>query len=144
MGAQVKGLESLYAKLGKIASDEAIMRGIQKACVRVEVDAKVNCPVDDGTLRASITHELKPSELKGVVGTGVEYAPYVEFGTGVYSSKGGGRGTPWSYQDASGAWHTTVGQRPQPFMLPALEDNRDKIIKDIKDSVKQELRRLGE
>lgn len=137
MGAQIIGLESLYAKLGKIASDEAIMRGIQKACVRVEVDAKVNCPVDDGILRASITHELKPSELKGVVGTGVEYAPYVELGTGVYAD---GRNTPWQYQDASGAWHTTVGQRPQPFMLPALENNRVKVIKDIKD----ELRRLGE
>ena len=28
-----------------------------------------------------------------------------------------------SYKDAKGEWHTTTGQKPQPFLEPALLDN---------------------
>lgn len=142
--AEILGLDELYRKLGKIATNEAIMRGIQKACLRVEASAKANCPVDDGRLRSSITHELQSTELQGKVGTNLEYAPYVEFGTGIFASEGNGRGTPWSYQDSNGEWHNTVGQHPQPFLHPAFENNKEKVIKDIRDSVQQELRRLEE
>ena len=72
----------------------------------------------------------------GEVGTNVEYAPYVEYGTGVFNP---GRLTPWSYQDASGEWHTTTGQKPQPFLVPALDSNRDKILNIFKEKVKEGL-----
>jgi HK97 gp10 family phage protein len=52
--------------------------------IRVESAAIRGCPVDTGRLRASITHEIA-SDVEGLVGrvgTDVEYAPYVEFGTG--------------------------------------------------------------
>lgn len=44
----------------------------------VEGYAKEDCPVDTGNLRNSITHRPE-DENKEVVGTNVEYAPYVEF-----------------------------------------------------------------
>ena len=45
-----------------------------------EAYAKAACPVRTGVLRNSIAHEPK-SATEEAVGTGVEYAPYVELGT---------------------------------------------------------------
>lgn len=42
--------------------------------------AKALCPVDTGRLRNSITHQQISSDTE-VVGSNVEYAPYVELGT---------------------------------------------------------------
>lgn len=95
------------------------------------------CPVRDGQLRQSITHEVCPQY--GVVGTNVEYAPYVEIGTGLFSSLGTGRQTPWTYQDAEGNWYTTVGQHPQPFLRPALMNNKKEIQEEIKKAVREEI-----
>ena len=52
---------------------------LKQACVIVQDDAKRNCPVDTGRLQGSIQHEVKGKE--GIVGTNVEYAPYVHEGT---------------------------------------------------------------
>jgi HK97 gp10 family phage protein len=56
---------------------------VRRACVKVEGGAKRRCPVDTGRLRASITHEVsvRGRDVTGRVGTNVEYARYVEFGT---------------------------------------------------------------
>ena len=101
-------------------------KGLEKACLIVENSAKQNCPVDDGQLRQSISHTVKGTS--GEVGTNVEYAPYVEVGTGIYSTEGGGRQTPWRYKDAKGDWHTTKGMRAQSFLRPALDKNRGKVL----------------
>ena len=96
-------------------------KALEKACLIVENSAKENCPVDSGQLRQSIKHEV--DGLTGEIGTNVEYAPYIEIGTGIYSTQGNGRQTPWKYQDAKGQWHTTKGMKAQPFLKPALESN---------------------
>lgn len=44
-----------------------------------EAHAKVQCPVDTGRLRNSITHAETTNQMQ--VGTNVEYGPYVELGT---------------------------------------------------------------
>lgn len=51
--------------------------------VRIQRKAKQKCPVDTGRLRSSIDTALDVSEegIAVLVGTNVEYAPYVEFGT---------------------------------------------------------------
>lgn len=104
---------------------QAIEEGLRKACIVVQDAAKVKCPVDDGQLRQSITYKIE--ECKGIVGTDVEYAPYVEYGTGIYATQGGGRTTPWVYQDAKGEYHTTRGMKAQPFLMPAAEENLQEI-----------------
>ena len=128
MGVSVDGSEVII-QLDNIASNvlpEAIRKALEQSCLIVEGDAKVRCPVDSGQLRQSINHKVE--DRTGQVSTNVEYAPYVEIGTGIYSSEGGGRQTPWVYQDAKGEWHRTSGSKPQPFMKPALEQNTSKII----------------
>ena len=47
---------------------------------KAETYAKRLCPVDTGRLRNSITHQQYDDHTE-VIGTNVEYAPYVELGT---------------------------------------------------------------
>ena len=132
MGVSVDGSEVII-QLDNISSNvlpDAIKKALEQSCLIVEGDAKTKCPVDSGQLRQSINHKVEDNA--GWVSTNVEYAPYVEIGTGIYSSEGGGRQTPWVYQDASGEWHRTSGSKPQPFMKPALEQNTSKIIDQFK------------
>ena len=130
MRVEVIGIDRLAKKLKPADLKEAL----NESCLLVENTAKENCPVASGQLRNSIASNV--SGETGEVGTNVEYAPYVEYGTGVYNP---GRLTPWSYQDASGEWHTTTGQKPQPFLVPALDSNRDKILNIFKEKVKEGL-----
>lgn len=112
---------------------EKLEQALEQSCLILEGDAKSRCPVDSGQLRQSITHQVDGT--RGEVGTNVEYAPYVEIGTGIYSSEGGGRQTPWVYQDAEGQWHRTSGGKPHPFMKPALEQNTSKILNQFEDLI---------
>lgn len=132
----IENLDKLISKLEKLDDVNQVM---EQACILVENEAKIKCPVDNGLLRNSITHYIEdnPNELIGVVGTNVEYAPYVEFGTGIYSSLGNGRQDRWKYKDAKGEWHSTIGQHPQPYLQPALEENRRKIEKMFKEQIKK-------
>lgn len=132
--ATIENLDRLLSKLNKLANLN-VSEPLTKACLLVENAAKLNAPVDKGQLRQSITHEIDGNI--GVVGTNVEYAPYVEFGTGIYAAAGNGRQDRWSYQDAEGNWHSTIGQQPQPFLEPALESNRKEIDKIFKDFLKE-------
>lgn len=132
----IENLDKLISKLEKL---DDVNQAMEQACILVENEAKIKCPVDTGFLRNSITHYIEdnPNELVGVVGTNIEYAPYVEFGTGIYSSLGNGRQDRWKYKDAKGEWHSTIGQHPQPYLQPALEENRRKIEKMFKEQIKK-------
>lgn len=84
---------------------ERIDKTLQRAGMLVEADAKRNCPVDTGRLRASIT--TSPVEEHTVtIGTNTEYAPYVELGTCKMSA--------------------------QPFLQPALDMNKQAILNMFK------------
>lgn len=69
-----------------------IQEALTKCALLVEADAKLNCPVDTGSLRSSITHNVYKDYAE--VGTNYEYAPYVEFGTGLFAVNNYGRKTP--------------------------------------------------
>ena len=101
----------------------ALLRGLEKCGLVAEGYAKKLCPVDTGNLRNSITHVVDEQEPAAIIGTDNEYAAYVELGTGIYAEGGGGRPTPWVYQDAKGNWHYTRGNKAQPFLKPAAADH---------------------
>lgn len=124
---EVQGLDKVEAKLKEIASGEVFAQRIGQACALVERAAKEKAPKDNGELRRSITSKV--DGLTGIVFTPLEYAPYVEYGTGLFAEVAGRKDTPWSYQDEEGNWHSTSGQKPQPFMRPALNENRTEILK---------------
>lgn len=81
------------------AIKKATHRGLTAASLFVQARASENAPVDTGRLSASIANEV--FDDYALIGTNVEYAPYVELGT--------------SRQEA------------QPYLRPALDNNRNKI-----------------
>lgn len=99
-----------------------------EACSIIQGAARSKAPSDTGNLRRSIDFEVSDDGTEGCVFSNAEYAPYVEIGTGIYSSKGSGRKTPWRYEGRDG-WVTTRGNEPQPFLEPAALENQSEISK---------------
>ena len=140
MAIEIEGISKVLKRLEKLSNTENIEKAMGKACAVVEAAAKQNAPKDTGALRQSITSkvEVEDKEVIGTIFTPLEYAPYVEYGTGLFAESGGREDVPWNYQDDKGEWHSTSGQKPQPFMRPAIEDNRKKIIEILKESIKND------
>ena len=125
------GVEEVLGKLDKLADTSKVQGGLEKACAIVERAAKEKAPKGTGELRRSITSKVEGTE--GVIYTPLLYAPYIEYGTGLFAENGGRTDVPWSYQDDKGEWHTTSGIHPHPYMRPALNDNRGQILEILKE-----------
>ena len=155
MAISINGLEVVVERLEKLSSMQQMESAIELATLFVEGEARKNAgKISDGELARSIAS--RADGLTGEVFTPLEYAPYVEFGTGLFATgKGGGRKeVPWVYvegQSSSGRAktihtretalqavaylrekglpaHMTYGQHPQPYMRPALDENREAIL----------------
>lgn len=137
LNIHMEGMDDILEKIDGMIDAVALEQALGRACALVERDAKQKAPKGNGELRRSITSKVEDrgGELVGVVYTPLEYAPYVEYGTGLFAEEGGRKDVPWCYQDDKGEWHTTSGQRPQPFMRPALNQNREQIIRILKEGV---------
>lgn len=113
------------------AKDAAIARAMEQIGILVEKYAKALCPVGTtestgkkgyrgGTLRNSITHEADKNTV--VVGSNVEYAPFVELGTGPYFEAP----PEWEqfapYHGSGGGYGYVY---PRPFLKPAVLDHVD-------------------
>jgi HK97 gp10 family phage protein len=125
MSIEFEGLDNIVDKLDGLLDEQKVNAALGKACALVERSAKQKAPKGIGELRRSITSKVENGV--GIVFTPLEYAPYVEFGTGLFAEEGGRKDVPWCYQDDKGEWHTTSGQHPQPYMRPALNENREEI-----------------
>lgn len=130
---RLEGLEEVLGALDDLADTSNLNAALGKACALVERSAKQKAPKDKGDLRRSITSKVEGTE--GVVYTPLEYAPYVEYGTGLFTENGGRQDVPWNYQDDEGNWHSTSGMKPQPYMRPALNENREEILRIIKEGL---------
>lgn len=94
--------------------NKELEEAMQDSVLWVERDAKEFAPVDTGNLRASIASMVESSgvlksEVRGVIGSNVDYAPFQEFGT------------------------SRMGA--QSFLRPAMEKNRDRILKRFRQAV---------
>jgi HK97 gp10 family phage protein len=135
MPIRLEGIENILQEIEQLDDTSNFTPALQKACAVIERAAKQKAPKDTGALRRSITSEV--NGLEGVVFTNLEYAPYVEYGTGLFAENGGRADVPWNYQDDAGNWHSTSGQHPQPFMRPALNENRERVIDILKEGLAQ-------
>ena len=118
------------ADLVKNLVEEVAIKTLEMWGILAEGYAIGICPVDTGTLRNSIAHEVDEAENCVEYGTNVEYGIYIEYGTGIYAENGDGRQTPWFYVDDRGEGHWTRGNKPQPFIRPAITEHTDEY-KDI-------------
>lgn len=133
---------------------EAIDRAMKASLLVLEAEAKSNAKVISGGLRSSITHQIKGSGAStlGIIGSPLEYAKYVEYGTGEKAEKGAGRKGYWVFvkgstgmgasrgksytlkqakqimaimrKDGKEAYYTN-GIRPQKFFRGAFEAKKD-------------------
>ena len=100
----------------------AVTASVKASLKLIEDSAKLKCPVDTGALRDSITSSVDDSgkTVVGQVGPNMPYAAYVEFGTGIAGAGSPGAGAgPYSP-----SW---PGMPAQPYMRPALDENRDAV-----------------
>lgn len=139
MAIELSGEDSVLDAIEKFLDTSGVADGVGLACALVERKAKENCPSKTGELRRSITSnvEVGSAEIVGTVSTNLEYAPYIEFGTGLFAESGGRQDVPWNYKDDEGVWHSTSGQPPQPFMRPAINDSREEVARIIKEGFVQ-------
>lgn len=133
MSVEFDGFDEIIERFSNLADEAEIEKALGKACALVERSAKEKAPKDNGELRRSITSKVENNE--GIVFTPLKYAPYVEFGTGLFAEEGGRKDVPWHYQDDKGEWHSTSGMKPHPYMRPALEENREEILSILKESL---------
>ena len=120
---------------------DAVLRALERIGMQAEGYAKDLCPGPESTgqLRNSISHVVEEDENAvyiGVPGGPTSYGTYVELGTGIYAEGGGGRPTPWVYQDAKGNWHWTRGNPAQPFLAPAVKNHARTYRNIIEDEMK--------
>lgn len=112
-----------------------IARAVRDSVLIVQRDARKNSPVNTGMLRASILPEvaISGSEVTGVVGSNVKYAPFMEYGTRPH----------WVPIAALEVWARRHGMKaflvaraiarkglkPRKFLTNAFNDNRDRIVR---------------
>ena len=112
---------------GKERLKKAAAKWLLQACILVEGQAVLLAPVATSRLKQSIDYIVDDDELVGYVGTNVDYAIYVEFGTGEFAENGNGRKGGWMYKDPSGEWFFTRGMEPQPYLRPAFRQTKGQI-----------------
>ena len=133
MSIRMEGLDEVLNNIDNAVDSAKLREAMGTACALVERSAKEKAPKNTGDLRRSIESAVEEDgeNIIGVVFTPLEYAPYIEYGTGLFAEEGGRTDVPWHYQDDKGEWHSTSGQKPQPYMRPALNENREKILRLI-------------
>lgn len=90
--------------------EQATVRALETIGLAAEGYAKRLAPVDTGRLRNSISHTHDGKDTV-YIGTNVEYAPYLEFGTS--------------------------RQKAQPYLKPAVTDHMDQYRKIWEDELKK-------
>lgn len=159
MGIKINGLPELEERLEGIVNQMTIEQALGKAVSYLEGEAVKR------TSSKEIQQQMssKVDGLTGIVFNTCEYAPYVEYGTGLFSEhpNGGRKDVPWVFVEGNGSGkhsykkytletakramallrekgldaYYTYGQKPQPYLRPALDENRDKIIELLREGL---------
>ena len=169
--AEIKGIDSLLLKLNEVKKVH-LVDSVRKATVLVHGQAVSSAPANDGGLRGSIRMDYKEftDKVQGRVYTNLEYAPYVEFGTGIkgdgtypYKIKGVNltyASSPWFIPSSEiskktaekyhfkkihgkdgNLYYMTYGQAAQPFMYPAIKNNRKQIETILMNGIRESLKK---
>jgi len=142
--AKIEGLDELLANLSGLNGNikESCRKGLERGAKKIQRNAKYLAPVDTGQLRNSIKTKSETTQdgAKAQVFTNVEYAPYVEFGTGQKGSESNiDRPEGISYK---ADWK---GQAAQPFMTPAYlhAKNTGEVEQEVAKTIEADIGKLG-
>ncbi len=132
---RVEGLDKAIRELQNFPKKKAaeIVQELDRTTLAIESQAKRNLTdngsVDTGRLRASIVRQAT-GEYSRTVGTNVEYAPGVEFGTAphlIVPKRAKALKTPFGFFKKV----KHPGSRPKPFLFPAAESQRAQFIANM-------------
>lgn len=141
--SSIDGIDRLMHKLSGLGgdTDRALRAAILQTAKKVQGDAKDLCPVDSGALRNSIQARVENIDGKpaGMVSTGMEYAPYVEFGTG---QRGQESPSPPKYDGPLAYRQDWTGNKAQPFLYPAASMSKAIYPKLVAKQLQKEIKRL--
>lgn len=129
---EIKGLDSLLAKLDGIADDSLIDKGIARTASLVQDQAKLLSPVAKGEAGGDLRDSIKVSKVKdrtAEVYTNCDHAIFNEYGTGTKGDPEVSHTTKksWTYMGTDGQFHTTHGMEPRPFMRPAAKAGEEQM-----------------
>lgn len=131
-----EGLRDVAANI-----DGAINEGVKRTAFQIERTAKQKAPIDTGTLRTSI--EARRLDISTwAVGTNVEYAPAVEFGTAPHViTPDDADALAFEGQDGELMFRQRVehpGTPAQPYLGPAFRAHES----DLTQNISAEIERL--
>lgn len=129
---ELTGVASTIAKLKRFGSvgENRIKQITQVSANEIATEAQQNAPVNFGTLKQSINANQK-DEFNWLVSVNVSYAPYVEFGTGIFVE------VPTGWEEFAMQYYVNGKgySRPQPFLIPAYYKGVRQYKIDLKDSL---------
>jgi len=141
---EVRGLHETQRKLEQVIADlqgDEMTENMRAAVLILERGVKVLAPVDTGRMRASIVPavEQRFGKIVGRVGTPVEYAPHVEFGTRPHMPPVAALQT-WARRHGMNAYVLARaiarrGTRGRFFFKRALETHHDRVVQLVGDGV---------
>lgn len=132
---RIKDNSNIVSRLFNIASSAAL----EEAGKYIANDANNRAPVGStGELSKSYSSVVDSSGRSVKIGSPLNYAPYVELGTGPHYNKppkwvenlaprGHHDTDPWWYIGDDGEWHLGWFIPAQPHLRPAVTDNKDEI-----------------
>ena len=142
---QVAGLQELQRKLETIKNlerDPRVNQALGRGAARIQAQVKLLTPVDTGNLRNKIIAQQEKF-MQWVVETNVEYAIFVEFGTG----KLGDPAVPhtskdsWTYySDELKRFITTHGQEPAAMFRTGFDLAHKQAFRIVETEVKEIIR----
>ncbi len=130
---QVIGVEQAIRNIDRVVNQENayIKRQMKVAAINVQREAKRKTPVDTGRLRSSIRFSIVLRGYGAIVFSDVDYAKYIEYGTGIYASNGRGRRTPWMYFSRRYGWVRTRGIKPRFMMRDAWIQEKPQLMRRL-------------
>lgn len=131
--ARIKSFTITLQKSNRAAVSSAVAQACKRALEicggKAETYAKSECPVDTGRLKGSITHRVQKGDT-ALIGTGVEYAPYVEYGH---------HQEPGRYVPAIGKRLVASYVPGHPYLTPAMSQH----VGEYRQIITNELKKLG-
>ena len=135
MSIKVQGLDEAIKALSKYGEEVArdTAKAMNTTMLAVQSSAKRRAPVDTGRLRASIvTTKASKEDLVASTVVGVNYAPYIEFGTGAYARDYLASQDAEMQRYAMQFYINGRGKLPaRPFLFPSFEEERPKLEKEL-------------
>lgn len=136
---ELKGVEKAIRKLKFYETEKigSVKKIVAETGHRIEAQAKVLAPVKHGNLKTSIHTETENKGLAALIGTGVNYAPHVEYGTRPHIIRVKKAGALSDGKKIFGKVVKHPGTRAQPFLTPAYNRNKQRFINEIKRVMKE-------